>query len=84
MALDYRYVVGKKHMRDAKKHNTVLAWAPKKTICAVMVRATGEEGIAEVFGCFESLSSKHPVTVSFGCHGQKRYIRSALEVIKNV
>lgn len=84
MALDYRYVVGRKHLRDSKKHNVNEMPTTKKSVVILRVKATGAEGMSEISGDFNLLPPEHPVTISFGCHGQKKYIRSALEVVSHV
>jgi len=80
MALDYRYVVGRKKIRDSKKRCLPESYMPEKKLFRVVVKATGAEGLAESISNIELLPPETPVTVSFGCHGQKRYIRSALDI----
>lgn len=80
MALDYRYVVGRKKMRDSQKPRFADS-IPKKKLYTVRVKATGAEGLVECMSEFNSIPELSPVVVSFGCHGQKKYIRSALEIV---
>ena len=81
MALDYRYVVGRKKMRDAKTHCLPESFMPEKKLFRVVVKSTGAEGLAESITDIGSLPPESPVVVSFGCHGQKKYIRSALDIM---
>jgi len=80
MALDYRYVVDRKKLRDSKREH--LPTGPKLRTVAVRVKSTGAEGTAELMEGLESFPANRPVVVSFGCHGQKKFISNAIEVVK--
>ena len=80
MALDYRYVVGRKKLRDSKRKrsNAGVKFNP----VVVRVKATGAEGMAELMDGLSDFPPNRPVTISFGCHGQKTFMSNAIEVVK--
>lgn len=80
MALDYRYVVGRKKLRDSKysAHVTGSKFNP----VLVRVKATGAEGMAELMEGLDSFPPNRQVIISFGCHGQKTYMSNAIEVLR--
>jgi len=80
MALDYRYVVGRKKLRKSKhkKPTTGVKFNP----VVVRVKSTGAEGIAELMEGLEAFPPNRPVVISFGCHGQKTFMSNAIEVVK--
>lgn len=80
MALDYRYVVGRKKLRDSKDGTPITGHKFNPVI--VRVKATGAEGMAELMEGLDSFPPNRPVIISFGCHGQKTYMSNAIEVVK--